>query len=239
MYIGLFPLIPYLNILYHTLQEKQKKQKLILTLLFLTAIPEVLNSLRFVLPWEMTYNDPAEYLSVLPDWWNNLYPVTYFYPGAYLREYPLRLSRAKTILLGLLVFLGAGTFNFIQSYGSEFIKGPWQTNQSLFTIMQTVLVFHFFMGLDCSRLSPKGGKALSCLSDLCFAGYLVSAIFDNWFYPASGWYQDSMTYRLEGYFVLVPLVLCCSLALAFVVVCAYRWMEQRIKNAVFQKEKKL
>lgn len=223
MYIGLFLLIPYLNILYDSLGEKRKKQNLIFTMLLLTSIPEVVNSIRFALPWEMTYNDPTEYLSVLPDWWNGIFPITYYLIGAYLSEYPLNLSKRKTVALAFLVFLGAGTFNYLQSWGTAYTEGPWQTNQSLFTVLQAVLVFHFFLRLDCSRIPGQIQKLLAGLSDLCFAAYLVSSIFDEWFYPASGWYGLPV-YKLEGYFVLVPLVMCCSLALAFVVVSLYRGM---------------
>lgn len=43
MYIGLFLLIPFLNILYHGLETQKRKRVLIVTLLFCTAFPSLFN----------------------------------------------------------------------------------------------------------------------------------------------------------------------------------------------------
>ncbi len=43
MYLGLFLLIPFINLMYHGLESKKDKQILILTLITLTALPLLLN----------------------------------------------------------------------------------------------------------------------------------------------------------------------------------------------------
>lgn len=152
MYIGLFLLIPYLNILYDSLRDKRKKQGLIFTMLLLSGIPEVINSIRFSLPWTMTYNDPSGFLHLVPNWWSTVYPITQYLLGVYLREYPLKLSRRKTGVLTLAFFVFAGTYNYWQNANQEFLYAPWQAQQSLFPVIQGVLVFHYVLQLDLQRL---------------------------------------------------------------------------------------
>ena len=125
MYIGLFLLIPYLNVLYNGLQEQKQKQHLIFTLLLLSGIPEVMNSARFSLPWVMTYNDPSGFLMVLPNWWSCMYPITFYFIGAYLNEYSLKLSKWKTAVLILVVMMFTGTYNYLQNVGEAFLDRPW------------------------------------------------------------------------------------------------------------------
>lgn len=72
MYICLFLLIPFLNLIYKCLDTQRKKQILIVTFLALTAIPISLN-------WSATQLFPAYFTS--------LYPVSFYFIGAYIHEY--------------------------------------------------------------------------------------------------------------------------------------------------------
>ena len=238
MYIGLFLLIPYLNVLYNGLQEKRQKQYLILTMLLLSGIPEVANSLRFSLPWEMIYNDPAGFLTVLPDWWSSVYPITYYFIGAYLSEYPLKLSRGKTALLIGAVMLFAGTYNFVLNAGEAFLYAPWQDHQSLLIVIQSVLVFHFLLLLDLRWIRPGGQKVLACLSDLCFCAYLVSYVFDQYVYRLFMENHGPLIHKLQYFFVLVPIVMCCSLATAFFLVSIYKMTDRSVRKLFAGKKAK-
>ena len=82
MYIGLFLLSPFFNAAWHALDEKGR-MALTATLIVLTSVSPVLNS--FTALW--------------PDWWENIYPLTYYAVGAWLRERPIRAKR-RWLLLG-------------------------------------------------------------------------------------------------------------------------------------------
>lgn len=112
MYIGLFLFIPYLNKMYNGLESQKEKRNLIFTMLLLSGIPEVLNSVRFSLPWTMIYNDPSEFLAVFPNWWSNIYPITFYFIGAYLSDYPLKFSKKTTLCLSFAAMIIIGTYNF-------------------------------------------------------------------------------------------------------------------------------
>ena len=217
MYIGLFLLIPYLNLLYGTLSDKKSKQGLILTLLILTAVPSIANYLR--MDWLFPNNEVISYthFTPVPRWWTGIYPITYYYIGAYLSEYPLNLSKSMCMLLSGVVLLISSSLAFLQSYRSKNILNFLDGYESLFTVLQTTLVFSFITKISYKQLSARMSKCLSYISKLCFSAYLVSFIFDDYFYNAFGWFERGLVYRLELYFVMVPLVFVCSLALSAVI----------------------
>lgn len=223
MYIGLFLLIPYLNLIYRHLDSQRSKQGLLLVLLFLTTAPSITNIFRFTdLKWWLLPSSSDAYQPLLPDWWTGIYPITYYVLGCYLREYPLKLKRSATILLIGIVYFLAGSFNFYRSRGSVFLWGPWQGYGAVFNIVQTVLVFHFFSQLDYSRLGQNAKKFLARLSDLCLGAYLLSWIFDQIFYPMLAAVQPVMNRRLEYFVLIVPAVYLCSLCLSACLNAVYR-----------------
>lgn len=228
MYIGLFLLIPYLNILYHGLDSRRSKQYLLLTLLLLTALPAVVNVYRFSEPqWWLKPSGSTAYHPLLPDWWTGIYPITYYFIGCYLREYPLKLKRSINLLLIGVVWLTVGSFNYYRSYGWSFIWGDWQDWGSLFNVIQTVLVFSYLSQRDCSQMGEKTIKLFACLSKLSLGAYLLSEIFDEIFYRALNAAVPVMQDRLIWFFVIVPAVFVCSLGLSAVIELLYQMAARR------------
>ena len=64
MYIGLFLLIPFLNILYDNLKSKKEKIILVSSLAFLTFVPQIVKSFKAYDMW----------LNITPDYWQIIYP---------------------------------------------------------------------------------------------------------------------------------------------------------------------
>ena len=97
MYLGLYLMIPFLNILYNGLNGQKQKQWLILTFLLLTAAPSMVNIYRFdSLEWWLLPSIDNNYQPLIPDWWTGLYPLTYYFIGCYLREYPIKFKHSNT-----------------------------------------------------------------------------------------------------------------------------------------------
>ena len=199
MYIGLFLIIPYLNILYNSLASQESRRYLILVFLLLTSFPGLVNSIS---------------LQIIPEWWAGIYPVTYYFIGVYLHDYPLKLKKLPTLLIYLAIFLFSGSYSFYQSIGNTFVRGSWQSHESILVVIQTVLIFHFFLQIDYSCMSKRTTQCLNYLSDLCFAAYLVSWIFDEIFYKTAGISSRGQIYRLEYIIIIVPAVYICSLLLS-------------------------
>lgn len=213
MYIGLFLLIPFLNILYNNLQTQKQEQLLILVMLLLTAVPGIVNIYRLLdLQW---WRDPASsysYYLLFPDWWTGIYPLTYYFIGCYLSKYPLKLKPAVNVLCILAAAVAFGSFNYYRSHHALFIEGSWLAYGSLFVVVLSVLVFNLFLTLDYSKLGARTRLWLSRLSGWSLGAYLLSWIFDHAVYAVLCRYAPTLQARLPFFFLTVPVVYVCSLA---------------------------
>lgn len=222
MYIGLFLLIPYLNILYSNL-DKKGKQYLIGIFLFMTALPSVANIHNLTdLSWWFQPSSSDAYNNLAGDFWMDLYPITYYFIGAYLREHPLKIKRSINIFLILLAFIAFGSFTFYRCYPGTYNTGFWMESGSLLTTTQSVLVFNFLVQLNCETFWNPVKKALACLSDWCLGAYLVSWVFDEHFYSHL---RDDIPNALDRFDYYLPTVLkifLCSLAVSAVITTAYQ-----------------
>lgn len=214
MYIGLYLLIPFLNILWDGLENKKQKQLLLAVFLFLTSAPSIINIFRFSDPgWFAEPTRSAEYHRIVPDWWTNIYPITYYFTGRYLREFPLKMPRWKHLLCILTLALATGIFNIYRSYNAKFVWGIWQGWYAIPNLVQAVLVFDLLAHIRW-KLPNSIQSLLKKLSDWTFGAYLVSWIFDQIAYPKLIRAVPEMPMRLEYYLVVVPWVFVCSLLLS-------------------------
>lgn len=94
MYCGLYLIIPFLNLLYANIQTKKQKQLLIFILVISSALPSV--------------------------WWQNSYPLTYYFIGRYFQEYKPKLNKALASFSLILVIILQVLITFYQSKGSTF-----------------------------------------------------------------------------------------------------------------------
>ena len=93
MYFGLLLLTPFLNALWQSLATPAARRALLAVLLVLTVLPGMVNiynlhSAETLLhPWLSTSYD-----QLVPDWWQRLYPITYYFLGGYLRAHADRAA---------------------------------------------------------------------------------------------------------------------------------------------------
>ena len=183
MYLGLYLLVPLLNLIWRGLNGKQQKQMLLAVFLLLAHLPSVVNSFDWQTPG--AFADPAltqRYYLLFPRYWTATYPISYYFIGAYLREYPLRLSKPKNALLYGAALLAFGSFAFYKSGSGVFISGPWQNWESLLLLPCGVLLFVFFVNLDASRWRRIPRVLLAVGSECVFGAYLLSCLLDKLFY---------------------------------------------------------
>ena len=188
MYIGLFLLIPFLNLIYHGLQSRRQKLWLVITLSLITALPTVTNFST----------------KILPDWWWCLYPLTFYFLGAYLEEFRPRMPRLLSILLMGVTTAVQGLLSYYMSAGGKFVEGNWQDHRSLLTLILSVLVFQFLLSFDMSRTKQPVRRVLKVISDACFGGYIVSWLWDNWLYRLL---RQSIPEIRDRIWLFVPMVL--------------------------------
>ena len=204
MYIGFFLLIPFLNILYDAIDTKKNKKILIATLFVLTVLPSVFNIYCISgLDWWLKPSSQTNNFPFVPDWWQDIYPITYFYLGKYLKEFPFTMKTSKKIIITLFLFLFSGMYNYYRSYGSTFLWGAWQSYYSILVTTQTFLIFSIFSSLNYSSLPPSVKSLFATVSDLSLGVYLTSWILDQIIY---GYLNQFVTIIAQKLFYFLPVV---------------------------------
>lgn len=221
MYTGLYLLIPFLNMMYRgdfTLQEeagaRRYRKVLIGTLLYLTALPGVLNIFVFSGDWWRNPSTSKNYAELISNFWVLCYPITYYMIGSYLAEYGLKIRRRTCAALLIVVMVAKGSFDFYRADGLEYVFGSWQEYGSLFQVVQAVLAFRLIATIDTHRYSNGVKKILKIASDLCLGAYLVSEIFEELFYPVLIENVASVGLRLNYYPIMAAAVFVCSMLLS-------------------------
>lgn len=217
MYVGLFLLIPFLNVLYHGLKDKKEKKILIIVLIILTTLPSVLNTFDNTII-------PVADTQIVPEWWSGIYPLLYYYMGAYLSEYKsdIKLSLGRNLLLIISSIVVFGTYSYWRSYGTAFVWGAWCSYGGFTNVIDAFLVFIFLLRIDMSVWPNVVKKIIRRVSEVSLSIYLLSWIFDNYAYSILNNKVEYMLNRLGYYFVIVPFVFICSLILACMIDRGYR-----------------
>lgn len=187
MYIGLFLLIPFLNIMYRNLDTQKKKQLLLLTCFCLSSLPALLN---------------RHGLKIIPDFWNAIYPITYYFIGSYICEYrPQIKSQWKAWLLILCLILIDPIANTLFNQG-VYISAARTIASPLCLIIASCL-FIMYYSFNVEYVAFK--NIITKTSLLSLDIYLCSYIFDKLVYP---FFVDQ--YML----IIVPIVFCLSFVTA-------------------------
>ena len=198
MYIGLFLMIPFLNLIYRGLNGKKQKLLLIGIFTALTLLPSVINIYDLRTPG--AFADPSisqMYYHLIPRFWVTLYPVTYYFIGAFLREYPVRMKTPRKLALYAVSLLLFASFAFYRSGSGTFDSGTWQNWESLLLMPLGVSVFILLTGLETSGMPSGLRRFLAEAADVSFGAYLLSCVFDKLFYT----YLDG---KLSGFFARLP-----------------------------------
>jgi len=241
MYIGLYLLIPFLNILYQNIPSKRWKIALIITLACLSMMPYLINYNNYKsFYWWLHPSVSNDVQKIIPQWWCFGYPLVYYFIGAYLREYGLpfkkntqRLMLAASIALQTLYCLW-------RADGGKFPGGAWTGWEWPLNAVNATLIASLMLDKEYNNVPEKLAKALSYISSLTLQLFLVSYIFDNLFYPILMEKLPTFPERLWGYFVIVPAVFLCSLALSVVIDLIYRLfalLYGKIKQSIIAKKK--
>lgn len=216
MYLGLFLIIPFLNGAYHSLEGKQQKQILILTMTVLTMLPKLVNNFNFTEKgWWASPSLSDQYNGLVPAFFTAMYPITYYFIGAYLKEYGCSLKRWKNILLLVLAAAIFGAYNF---YRSDGLKFQWESNSTWGGENQitAVLLFIFLLNLHPDRWAGWIKSALVKISKVSLAVYLVSWVFDQEIYRAFKALVPVTEERWKFFPLVVPSVFLCSFAAAVI-----------------------
>lgn len=217
MYLGLFLLIPYLNILYKSLETKKRKTGLIITFIALTSLPTIINGIKLL----------DHRLFMLPDWWTATYPITYYFIGCYIAEFKPKLTTFKNIAYILLILLIHTSVYWAINEGGRFYKPYLGKYQNILTLMLAVLIFILLYNKDIKNNFLK--KIIVLISTCSLDIYLFSYLIDMKVY---GIVKPLTKTPKDHVLIMIPTV---------IIVFVLSFLLAQLKNIIFdliQKNKK-
>ena len=184
MYIGLLLLIPFVNMLLGQLDNRHLLT-LATVMLAVTALPG------------------ATPLTLFPDHWRSIYPLTYYILGAIVKQLQPKIKPwigiAGAIAMSLL--LGAAT---VLSTDQALSKALTWEFADLWIV---VIVLCLFISLYRIKIHPVIGQVLAFGAGGCYGGYLLSHLFDAWCYKLVPQWRTPDRYLLIFVCVTIPIFL--------------------------------
>lgn len=207
MWLGLFLITPFLNILWKGISSERHRRVLIATLYVLTALPDFFNRYG---------------VHLVPGYWEAVYPLLFFFIGSYIREYRPSLSKLKLWLMILGLCLINPVFNTVAMSNHTMIHLVGDGN-GIVGVPLATMFFLCFYRVDVRNAYVK--NVLQRVSVLSLDMYLVSYVFDVLYYS----YFETCFFVSQSqfglfFFVIVPLVFVSS----FVVSQVKEWMTKGV-----------
>lgn len=210
MWIGLFLLAPFLNVFYKSLDSKRMKQWLIVVLFCLTAPPDFFNRYG---------------LHIYPAFWENVYPLTFYFIGCYIREYRPQIKRLY-LGIGIVGIVSvAPLFNSVISYPTYIhIIGD---RNGLFCTVLAVMLFLCFYNVTLRKQWTCNIFKIISLRSLDI--FLCSSMFDAAIYPL---FKDHFFVNQSQFgiyfFAIIPVIFCCSFIVASLKRLLFRFLQKCI-----------
>lgn len=171
MYIGLFLLTPFLNMIHKGLNNAKDYKIFLFILVLLTGFPVFFNSLS-------TQTSVFKALS-FSDWWTKIYPITYYFIGAFIKKYPIKVNKVfVSISLGFVIMLQTILTVFYSS--NKIFVNVIGDYGSILIVAESMLFFLIFCDIEIENKRISG--LLGTISVLSLDIYLCSYISDKLVY---------------------------------------------------------
>lgn len=177
-YLSLFFIIPFLNSAFNGLRTQRERLALVISVTMITVAAR-----SFFIGFA-----PEKQSAVLPYYLSDMWPLAYYFVGAYIREYPPVKERYKIKLLAFIIMLTALCFvtwsTLEQSLdnaenGQKFTSRHFDTdgNGSYPVFIMSVCIFILLFDI---KVNNRGARfVLRHVGETTLALYLISFIFDT------------------------------------------------------------
>lgn len=198
MWIGLFLLTPFLNKLYHGIESRRHKKLLIVILSIITFLPFLINRYG---------------LHIIPGYWSNIYPLAFFYIGAYIREYNPIIRKPILIAIIMILAMINGTVTAIVGNGGNIIQIAGDSYGLLGAICSVAMFLSLY---NLRSQSPALAKIASAISIASLDMYLCCFIMDQLVYP---WFKErfftDQSQFGAWFFVIIPILVAGAFIIAY------------------------
>lgn len=161
LYLGMVIILPFLNKLWHALEGKKEQHILIGSLIFLCSVYPVFNY-------------------VAPSFFIGLYPIMYYFIGAYIRENQPKFNKGLLAVMFIVLTFVETLISFFGVKGSPFnwtlITMPDSGFGSILVLIPAVCVFLIFYDIDIKNKVIC--KVLQTVGTVTFETYLFAGVYD-------------------------------------------------------------
>lgn len=190
MWIGLFMLTPFLNILWKGIEFKRHQQLLLLIIFVCSALPDFCNRYG---------------VHLMPGYWTSASGILmYYYLGCYVRDYKPKIKIWKGILAVIALCIVNPIASLLLRPGQQMlhiIGGSFGIIVVPMTVIIFVLIYQANFGNNWIR------DSFASVSVLSLDMYLLSYIFDATLYPLFGrWLGSEEDMVGFAYFLIVPIL---------------------------------
>lgn len=185
MYIGLVLISPIINLAMEHITNEKHLIWLALLMLCVTGLPS------------------ATTLTLAPDYWASMYPLTYYILGAVIRRLQPKVKVWQGLGAALLVAMGLAVVS-VMTAENGFSSGFRQGYGGFWTTLVTVFVF-----LGLYRVQPGKwlSRALAWMAGGVYEGYMLTLLPDLWLYGKFSQWHTPEKYPLLFLCVTIPIFL--------------------------------
>lgn len=229
MYIGLFFFAPFLNALFNALKTQKNKLILCLVLIIFTSLPTLTNSINITQSnlFDMIFNGSGKFSILIYDIWTPLYPITYYFIGSYLKEYPLRIKKSLNLILILIAWLVFAAYTYISYSPNVFVIYQLQSSWGFFTLIISSLIFNFFISFSTKNIPILIKRFIKKCASCVLCAYLLSYIFDISIYT----YLNSFYINFTDKIIYYPICVVSSFVLSLLLSGLVNFIYNIIKKA--------
>ncbi|NLG03128.1 MAG: acyltransferase family protein [Clostridia bacterium] len=221
MYVALMLMAPFFNVMWHALTLKQKKW-LIISLVFITNLYPIV---RYV----------------APSYWQMLYPLTYYFIGAYIREQQPKIKKwiGGIILLLIVVAEAAGSYIYSKHvfFKWDFLGGVDNGYNTFTVVICAVILFLCFY--DVKIKNRFINRLLEAISGVSLEIYLFAGIFDAYIYYYAKRYIEEGEAFFKFFIPLVLLSFIGALVASLIYQKLYQLIIGGIKDLIMRKKEKI
>lgn len=219
MYLCVFLLIPFLNKCWHALNDKEKII-LITILVFLCGVYPIFNY-------------------IAPSFFYGIYPVMYYFMGAYIREKKPEFNKLILLLIAVVVSILEAIISFKFSSTGVFdwtvISTADGTYGTLFIAICAICIFLCFYKVNIK--SKLINKLFASISKVSFEIYLFAGAFDAIIYQ---YLKRTLTGPNEffwWYFITVPLSFICAYISSWIFRMIIDFIVAKVSNMIATRKK--
>lgn len=225
-YICIFALIPFLNLAFNGLKSKKQRLALVVTVTLITVFAR-----SFFLGFERNNQ-----IRLFPDYINGMWPIAYYYAGAFIRQYPPKrtfLSKflAFSVMAAAVCFITVSTYNhsFVNTEYNQCFES-WHFNDYSTYPVFIIAVCIFLLLFDITTQNKLVRFVLKQLSGTTLALYLISYVFDNKYYMAFNMKYPDIFDRFVHSYEIVGKVFLLSLVSGLIINNLYNLAELAVKK---------